>query len=491
MITTPQKSERTSGGRFPLASILIPVLIVGYFSWLASDYQLDDALIYLRYIRNFHEGAGLVYNPGEKFNGLTSPLFSYLVLALSYLVTYQTANIVLCGVCMALAAIVAGLCFAHTTLEFIVISSVIASWSYFYATFGMETPLYLFLIGLSLYLVRKDSERCVISLALLATTRSEGILLALVVGAYYLWRHRRLPRTSYNLLACVIFITPMVCNFLYYGSPIPDTANAKVGQGQSGLWGERWSFLHVGYMRNWFFGGSKFSMLLAPIIAAHGAFIARRSALTYVTAAFLGLLGSFYLVFNIPNYHWYYAPFFYFMAGFFAVSIVGTCKRLYSGACASWSNLALATYILILCWVTIPVIDTTRRGSFSPYVTVGTWLERTIEPTAAVAAVEVGTLGWYCRRTIIDILGLVSPYNSDFIAARDWYRWLTVYQPDYIVRHSTPWPHEISVRFLEDRGFYVVENEFRDIGLVVLKRSASASPETIRRAAAALSGTIQ
>ena len=55
---------------------LAPILLASYFGYLWREYQLDDALIYLRYIKNFQEGHGLVYNPGERFNGLTSPFFT-------------------------------------------------------------------------------------------------------------------------------------------------------------------------------------------------------------------------------------------------------------------------------------------------------------------------------------------------------------------------------------------------------------------------------
>ena len=42
------------------------LVILFIHSWQVREYQLDDALIYLRYIRNFIEGNGLVYNKGEQ-----------------------------------------------------------------------------------------------------------------------------------------------------------------------------------------------------------------------------------------------------------------------------------------------------------------------------------------------------------------------------------------------------------------------------------------
>lgn len=51
-------------------------------SYLNRQFQLDDALIYQRYLENLLAGNGLVDNLGERFNALTSPLFSYASAAL-------------------------------------------------------------------------------------------------------------------------------------------------------------------------------------------------------------------------------------------------------------------------------------------------------------------------------------------------------------------------------------------------------------------------
>ncbi len=427
-----------------------------------------------------------MYNPGEKFNGLTSPLYSYLVLATSYVLDYQRANIVVCAVFMVGASILCGICFANSAIEFLIISSVVASWSYFYATFGMETSLYLCLIGWSLYLLKRDSDRFVITLALLGATRNEGVFLAVPAFLYFYSRNRRLPRASSLILAFALFATPLIINFLYYGSPIPDTANAKIGQGSSGLWGERFGFLRVHYMKPWFFGGSTASMLLAPSLAAFGFLASRRSSTAWIAASFLTLLASFYLGLNIPNYHWYYAPFFYFMSAFATVGAISAWRELTRAPFFKARKVALVGHLGASVFVLVNVIDFEPKRRFEPYVNVAAWLEGNAEPKASVAAVEIGTLGWHCNRPIIDILGLVSPYNASFIASRDWYGWLTHYQPEYILRHTTPTPHERSIPLLEDRGFYTVTKEFLSDDLVLLKRSPSAPPDVIQRAAVEL-----
>lgn len=78
---------------------LIPLV---YFSYLNRTFQLDDALIYQRYIRNFFDGYGLVYNKGEYFNGLTSPLYTYITIVATFLIgNIQYAGMILATIFMA------------------------------------------------------------------------------------------------------------------------------------------------------------------------------------------------------------------------------------------------------------------------------------------------------------------------------------------------------------------------------------------------------
>jgi hypothetical protein len=52
--------------------------LITLFTYLGRNFEVDDALIYYRYLQNFISGNGLVYNIGEKFNGLTSPFYTYI-----------------------------------------------------------------------------------------------------------------------------------------------------------------------------------------------------------------------------------------------------------------------------------------------------------------------------------------------------------------------------------------------------------------------------
>src|SRR5262249_55456375 len=145
------------------------------------DFQLEDGLIYQRYVRNWLDGAGLVYNRGERFNGLTSPLYSYLVVAATTLLRdVQLAASLVAGPGLAAAIRFFAALFARAAapLGAVLGALLVACCRYFYVTFGMETTLFVALIGVSLWLFQRgDSALLGVALACLVATRVEGVLL--------------------------------------------------------------------------------------------------------------------------------------------------------------------------------------------------------------------------------------------------------------------------------------------------------------------------
>lgn len=460
---------------------LIPVAIVAFFTYLDRGFQLDDALIYLRYIRNVLDGNELTYNVGDSFNGLTSPLNSYLVLVLAWISkNYQLAAILLSGVFMTGACFVGGKIFARSTYEAIFTACVLGSTSYFYSTFGMETTLFLYLIGLSLYFYKVESSWFVITLALLLITRSEGVFLGAVLGVDYLLKHRRLPDLRVLLIAFLIISGPFVFNYLYYGAMLPATGSAKIGQGQSGLWGNDWIFLDLGYFIPWFLAGSKLAAALYIGLSIYGFGTEIRNRIAILALIFSGLLAAFYIGLNIPNYHWYYAPFVYLI-------LIFACRGL-------WELLTLAVNTRAAPLIAISVLACTgfgyaltasvslgERSGNQDYVEIGNWLKQNSASDASVAMVEIGTVGWYSERRIVDILGLVNDYNADYIGQRNFLGWLTRYQPDYILRHIPVWAHERSILAVEENGMYTPVENFPFVNFVLLRRAREVSAESIKQ----------
>ncbi|MGB2959960.1 MAG: hypothetical protein WBD30_13815, partial [Bacteroidota bacterium] len=65
-----------------LTGVLIVVLFMLYGYW---NIQQDDSYIFFSYAQNLANGEGYIFNPGERVNATTSPLYTVL-LALLYTV---------------------------------------------------------------------------------------------------------------------------------------------------------------------------------------------------------------------------------------------------------------------------------------------------------------------------------------------------------------------------------------------------------------------
>lgn len=453
--------------------VTVPICVVGYFSFLTRNYQIDDALIYLKYVKNFHDGFGLVYNPGEKYNGLTSPLFTYVSMFASYLSgNLQINTIIISAVFFTIAAIIGGKIFSNDQWEALFTAVVISSFGYFYSTFGMETSMFLMLIALSLYLYKVDSEYFIIALALLIITRSEGVFLGVVIAADYLIKNRRLPSTRILAFSLVVLMFPFVFNYFYYGEFLSATASVKIGQGKSGLWDECCGFLNSAYLlSNTFFSNNNFSVFFFLVSSAYGLYISLKDRVAVAIVIFLIILLCFYVGLNLPSYHWYYAPFVYLLLIFACRGIWRLSTSLLAKGMFAYRTLVF----FVLCAATIfaltKVVSFNEKGGLEEYIWIGSWVKKNTAPNASIAMVEIGTVGWYADRRVIDILGLVNKYNADYISKGDLYGWLYHYQPDYILRHDPTWQLEESTRILEITAAYVPVNGFNYPKFVLLRKS--------------------
>lgn len=442
-----------------------------YFAWLHRNYQLDDALIYLRYVDNFLNGQGLVYNPGVYFNGLTSPLYSYCVILMGWILgNLQAANILLAALLHGLASIA----FAESFLKreslaarctFIILNGI---FPYFFLVYGMETPLFMLLIGLSFYLYQAQKYFWLsIVTGLLILTRVESVFLIVAFFVAYLVKHRTLPPYRYLIVPAILVIINFIFNKFYYGSYLPSTGNAKIWQGQSGLWGEGWIFLNIGYLFGWAFGSNRLYFLTVLIFAIIGFLNSvKRSEnreIHFIALTFLTCYFGFFLFLNIPNYHWYYAPYFtfaiiYCTKGLFFVYEFFKKIELFN---LKWMGSALLLLFITLLVHWSVELSNIPRGPLKSYRDIGIWLSQNTRETDQIAVVEIGTIGWYSKRPIIDILGLVNPLNARFIGERKFDEWLKHYSPDFILIHEPPWPHEIGAVNALAAGRFGVDPRFQ------------------------------
>ena len=464
-----------------MAGIAASLAAAAHYAWLARHNEYDDALIYARYVRNALGGAGLVYNPGERVNALTSPLYAYLSLAAAYLVgDVPASQVLLGGVFLFLTAATVILVFHRQGLApyGAVAGLAIVTQGYFYWTFGMETTLFLFLASLSLLLwLERRTRLAAVAAGLLTITRAEGVLLLAILAVAHYRRHRRAPPAGVGVAVATVVAAPIVFNLWYYGQALSHTFAAKIAQGRSGLWGEGFLFLQVGYVFHGLLDTNPLLVVVPGVLVACSTVRWLRTELSTILLVYLAAYSLLYVGLNVPNYHWYYAIYF-FAAAFFAahgLAVVadGLARLPLHLPCRA--RLTAATTLLVagLLLGTQAVASERWLRTESPphaYRAIGLWLRDHTPAASTLACVEIGILGWYSERYIVDIVGLVSPPNARLLGRRDFAGWTRFYTPDYILIHDPLWPHEGSVQALLDAGVYAPVPDFPFAGYRLLSR---------------------
>jgi arabinofuranosyltransferase len=413
---------------------------------------LDDALIYARYVQNALSGHGLVFNAGERVNALTSPLMAYLLTLTSWLFHGRVllAEMILCTVFFIAACSVAEYMVPYSGM-------LLASTAYFYSCFGMETTLFLFLLLLSVLLYVRELYFWLPLVCTLTTlTRFEGGLLAVIL-LWRTWQEKRIPSWKAFVAPVALVAGYLTFNLSYYGRCLPSSTTAKLLHGQSGLWG-KWpfTFFHI-YPAVYDKFILSFYVVPAAVILS---FVAAKrlsgSRLNRSVLPFLGGLLTFYILFNITNYHWYCAPFIFFGI-FYAVQAIPKTRLMH------------IVLIVVIGECTLTGAYTLwKQRSIPDYVQVAQWLNQNSSPEARIAAIETGTIGYGCHRYIDDIAGLTNPKNAVLLAHHDEYSWLEQDKPDYVIVHRYPIFNEIAAI---QSPFYVRVKDFG--GIYVMRREGS------------------
>jgi arabinofuranosyltransferase len=382
--------------------------------------KLDDAFIYARYIRNALDGHGLVFNAGERINALTSPLMGYILLAFSWLLRGHVllAEMILSTVFLASACSLAEALVPYSGM-------ILASTAFFYTCFGMETPLFLMMLMLCLFLYVKERYFWLpLACTLMTLTRFEGGLFACIL-LWRVWQEHRIPPLRSFIAPAFIAGIYFAFNLTYYGLLLPSSTTAKILHGKSGYWGSH-AFFHLNPQIYGKFLYSAYIVPAAIILAFLAAWRFRGSRYNRSVLPFLVGLFAFYAALNIANYFWYVAPFIFF--GIFYAVIPLRRNQVV--------RMVLAL-VIVECTVT-GWISLRRDQANQGYIAASRWLSQNTRTDAHLAALEIGTIGWYTPRYVDDILGLTNPKNSELIAHHDGTSWLEQDKPDYVIIHEKP-----------------------------------------------------
>ncbi len=431
-----------------------------------SHWAYDDPFITYRYAQNLAAGKGFVYNPGERILSTTTPLLA-LILAAGLKLWSDLPHLanLLGAISLALGGWFlwdlgqtwkqpwvgwAGL-LLYPTSPLVV------------GTLGSETPLYLaFCLGTFAFYARQKYNLAAILAALAVLTRPDGILVAAILALDYLLRVRRRSHAAAPLpwTAVLIFLGLCLPWFIfassYFGSPLPATLLAKQHQGAMAI-SERFAPGLLTILKPYAQHG--YFWIEAGLAALGIIWLFWRARIWGLLLSWTALYFLAYTVLGVSRYFWYYAP---LVPGFIAAAGLGIAA-LYTLALSAikrlgdqrgkafnlkWAAILPLTILLVLTAgkaIHLGQAHAQADPRIAAYRAVGEWLNENTPTAARIGALEIGAIGYYSQRPVIDFAGLIQPEVTKHLRPETTYadaaQWaIEHFRPEYLVLHEGIFP---------------------------------------------------
>lgn len=474
--------------------LLLPLSICLTGCLLFWHFTPDDTFITLQFARNLSLGNGFSFNPGSPTYGFTSPAW-VLILSLFYKITPNalTAAKIL-GLLFSLTSVVS---FYKLTFHF-ELSPIWRKWAtlawaidpylWRWSVSGMETSFSVSLVILAFlfYFHRNTAAGSIslgLSVALLCLTRPEGLLYGFLVILFLLKEHRQQNKLHWAFITGFLALSVpwWAYSLQAFGRLLPNTASAKGGIIFSpSLW------LHS-FVRYILLGISAyFGEILACCLLLAIAFKKRCYSLKSISPKiwFL-LLWPLVLLFSytingisvISRYFIMVSPMILIL-GFLALQGLRPC---FHGRLPSINTLLLIAVLLpkILMTATVNLVHTKQfsRGMEQCLVPAGKWLAANSPKGSSVAVGDIGAIGYYSQREIVDLGALISPqvrplrdkYTVQEIINR--YPEMPLPKVDYVIDTATD-----SLRLLKDSPY---KNIFKPLWTGIMPNLGVADPKTV------------
>ena len=449
--------------------------VIGLWAGLwARVIILDDALITFRVAENLAYGHGFVYNPGERVQVTTTPLYT-MVLAVGVWLfgSAPQAALVLNISLSTLIPILAYDLGRRLTGRITGLGgALLLSLSPFLVmAFSMESYLYaaLILASMDAYVAGRYGWAGLLA-GITALVRGDAILLGACMLTYDFLRQGRLSwperlRGSLIMPALIIPAGWYLFATLYYGSPFPATLQAKSAQGAFNWLGVRFLDGFWSYWDEWTRIQDYDTFYLFPLLMVIALLpIVRGERLWLIIMARDGLYVAIFMILAVPAAQWYYAPLMpgialltargaQFMTeglgrliqarfkGLTPVSKVGILPLSPSIEAAKQGGLLTfmmaVVLILILLRAVYPatqaIVAQNPDWKAQVYPEVGRWIAENTNASANLATIDIGHLGYWSDRHIVDIVGLAQPDVAPHIAEGDFGYAIRHYQPDLVL----------------------------------------------------------
>lgn len=434
--------------------------------WQVRHYVTDDTFIHLQYAKHLAAGQGFVFNHGEHVYGSTSPLWVALIadgiaLGLDGLWTARAL-----GMLATLWSVLLFFQLMRRNLRMPELRALATitwaghAWMARWSLSGMETPLAVALVLAGFVAFTEGKQwgsrpvRTGALWALAALTRPEAVFL-LVLWAVFLVVDTDSREGVRRLIAgalppVLIYGGWLLFARLYFGTFWPNTLSAKVAGGTG------WTYLFETFMRQVKIVGATDAALAGAMVAAMAfggtrLWPKRFQAQRLLPWVWVGIVPVLYVMRGVPVLSRYLVPLMPVLAWLSWRAVerwwageepVPELRRGAALLGVGLASLALVQNLLVFNNVVMPQVTSFSAGLRQSLVPWGEWFDQHTKPTATIAAPDIGALGYFSERRVVDLAGLVTPamvpllekeQPEDLVAN---FSFAAVARPDYLVDRS-------------------------------------------------------
>jgi len=407
--------------------------LAAVFTFRLAGKGMDDFFITYRYALHLARGEGFVFNPGEKVFGLTNPGLALALAALRSLTRIEIP--ILATVLFALGLVALAWLLLRSAArtgrlpEAFGGGTLLVTSSYLWAQQGGEgIPMLALLAGAA----ELGATRPIVAgllAGLAAWFRPEAALACGFLCLLLMVEERKVPWRFAATAAAAIGVGLLAAAW-YFGTPIPNSLAAKqaMAAGIADAWAGPIRFWlrsvrlvsrHAGPLWQWAVGLGLLGQV--PLFAFGG-----RPGKVFVLFALS--LSVLYPVSGVPWFPWYMVSMVVAILYGIAFLIGGVVRLIGRGPAMPRRVAAVLAGTLLAVPIMISLLPASYHWHriskgwvpfMERYRSAGLWLAANSTPGATVSYYEVGVLGYFSDRTVIDLLGIVTPEVLPYVRRGD------------------------------------------------------------------------
>jgi len=428
------------------------------------SFPLDDPWIHLTFAKNLVEFGSFSYFKNEMATaGSTSPIYT-LFLAIGFIFTKNEMILsYLLGIIFLVCSVFAfyklsRFEFGKETYFAIGASVIFLSdkWMNFIADSGMETTMYIFMIILGFYFYKKRQAIPLgIMLGLILWGRPDGVAFYAAIVIDYLiliWLSKNTKGEQTNLFSKqdlikvgitfgILLVIYFAMNLILSGSLLPNTYNAKLAyySPEFRSRGDFFKFEVWDYFTSGAYGVLMIGFLFSTVKTIFDLFKKKYSSnFSYILFSFLLVFIYWYKLPYAHRFGRYLMPIIPFLI---LVGLTGfrDASKIIGSAFNSRSFANGFYIIVLLICLSMSVLNYNENKSlyadeckyiYDRQVKAALWINQNTNENDIIGTHDVGAIGFYSGRKIVDVAGLVTPELIDKIHDRNYVKDMEKYMKE-------------------------------------------------------------